>query len=939
REARPPLANFDACVEACDALAARGAPLPQPKPREGDDGNGNDGGEAREAECASNNECGGGGSELSSDGDAIPDCSVLVSPDGALLFASGGRSAGALRLREVHNSNNNETGGGEGDHGEGNQNSINGTSRPPPTADSVLLGSEECDSAVVTGYDLSLHGDRSLNGFSARGWHADAATSALAASRDALHNLLGFVEDVAAITKEGGARLSEARERWGSARRGAEGPLGGDTTGVGRALAALGEFYGGEAGGTAGRWARACSEGQRRSGSGEPSEPQQRQSATVHNSAPIDGLLPALRTSAQHAARRTSARERALGQIRSNVAEAQATLHKQKRWAEKCHARVAEEEANVDRLFAVKKMEHHEAYEEWRHRQEGRALRTANANENATEGGAATEPEAALSDDIWEMVRDVGEMESFGHTGYSPTAAAKQPVEVGGVRVAAIPPPPSPPRGSSRPARSNSGGGMPAPHDHLQREQSPPPRLMSRADVERESDLADLRAVARAADESVEDAAGKLLNVLTSADTTQRSARLAAETCLLSECNAARRCLRSLVALERAALEDKKARLAVLEAAVDAIDVRADIDSYISADKARPGGRSRAGEEDDGGVAAALAVLNSHHSEGEGGAGAQRVRGRVERGDYFEGWGGDDGDDGGQAEDDDDGVGPELFTDVIRRLFDEGAADASATDSPDSDERLALATKALAEKTARGQSHRKSVLYELNQQRSQNTRVGGRAKFDALCRIFDAFLAGCGREPVDVSQCKMLMILSQTFYLVDDAGAETETDGGNDGNGDSKPPADEGNGGTHNDRHDRLYVKGRIAHHALWSDPSFWDQAVYQCVSESLAKSGVLLNYVGATEADGPGGAARDLRDVRWHDLPPAEYAGAAAQVHSVVFAQLGTLSHSMIELGCGIPMAVGFVRRLSIRYQLPLSLRITLIQHLTRKQGDGNAS
>ena len=46
-----------------------------------------------------------------------------------------------------------------------------------------------------------------------------------------------------------------------------------------------------------------------------------------------------------------------------------------------------------------------------------------------------------------------------------------------------------------------------------------------------------------------------------------------------------------------------------------------------------------------------------------------------------------------------------------------------------------------------------------------------------------------------------------------------------------------------------------------------------------------------------------------------------------------------MIELGCGIPMAVGFVRRLSIRYQLPLSLRITLIQHLTRKQGDGNAS
>ena len=112
-------------------------------------------------------------------------------------------------------------------------------------------------------------------------------------------------------------------------------------------------------------------------------------------------------------------------------------------------------------------------------------------------------------------------------------------------------------------------------------------------------------------------------------------------------------------------------------------------------------------------------------------------------------------------------------------------------------------------------------------------------------------------------------------------------------------------------------------------------------------------------------------KSIKWHDLALDEYAGAAAQVHSVVFAQLGTLSReflllihvyficlsthtlypdsgcisnylslthysfedSMIELGCGVPRACNFVRRLSIRYQLPLSLRITLIQHLTKKR------
>lgn len=112
---------------------------------------------------------------------------------------------------------------------------------------------------------------------------------------------------------------------------------------------------------------------------------------------------------------------------------------------------------------------------------------------------------------------------------------------------------------------------------------------------------------------------------------------------------------------------------------------------------------------------------------------------------------------------------------------------------------------------------------------------------------------------------------------------------------------------------------------------TFRDQALYQCVAESLKKSKVLLNYIKSKEGDltATGGSQNQMK---WHDLSHEEYPDAAAQVHSVVFAQLGTLSHSMLELGCGITRAGSFVRRLSIRYQLPLSLRITLIQHLTNK-------
>ena len=73
-------------------------------------------------------------------------------------------------------------------------------------------------------------------------------------------------------------------------------------------------------------------------------------------------------------------------------------------------------------------------------------------------------------------------------------------------------------------------------------------------------------------------------------------------------------------------------------------------------------------------------------------------------------------------------------------------------------------------------------------------------------------------------------------------------------------------------------------------------------------------------------------RKTKWHDLNYTERIEAAAQVHAVVFAQLGALAHSMIELGCGLDRSCAFVRRMSVRNQLPSSQRTMLLTHLMQR-------
>jgi hypothetical protein len=904
-----PLAPFDACIEACDALAASSSVtttrqqivVPPVSEEEKED---------REEAGSNNNNNNNAPNDMQRNNNTtsnhgLLDCSVLVSPDGALLFTSQqtndidlcGTTTVAAAANNEHNTDNNNI-NNSNHHG----NKYPWTKTSTEHRDGVIL-EEEYESAVICGNDLHPSGDYAANGFSARGWDCDAATLALRTSCDVLKMMEQFVEELALCRKEEAARvlgtcssLSLYRERLlrqnndnvGSTqrRRGNNnnnnnnnkpnrvGPLLSSGTDLGTnisvALETMEEYFSTLAETDSQHWRNVCLESSttRNDDVSSSSSPSTSDGNNTNTTAPFRGMLPKIRDAAIKANIRASQREKALNDIRMKVTEAQNILLKQKEWAANQWKRVQNEDDKIDRLLVERREEQQQHYLMNEQRQRDVVLLDR------------TESEPDISEDVWELVKGVAAMEDFGHTGYSPRVNQKGSTVI-----------------------DSKNGMMTTTPPHLQ---------INRVDIEKESEIQDIRMVALAADESVEDASSQLLNIMSKQDTTMRAARIAAESCLLSECNALHKCLRSLVAIERTALEERARKLQMLETAVDAIDVRKDIDIYIQNDKHLPGGCSRAGDDDDGGVAAALAVLNSHV---EGGTDSKVSN--IERPNYFEGWGGDVETD----HDDTDDVEPELFGEVISMLFDgdqrKNTPRETEPDSPSprrgkrertlsesyelkKEEKVALVAFALEEKTKRGQSFRQTILYELNNQRSKKTEVEGEANFESLCRLFDSFLTGCGREAIDVGAAKMAMILSQTFFFVDQ-NDDNEVD---------------------DDRENRVYVKNKISHHSIWADDEFWDHALEQCVAESLQKSGVLMNYV----------KTAPNKNIKWHDLAPSEYADAAAQVHSVVFAQLGTLAHSMLEMDIsdsGLSRSCNFVRRLSIRYQLPLNLRITLLNHL----------
>ena len=121
------------------------------------------------------------------------------------------------------------------------------------------------------------------------------------------------------------------------------------------------------------------------------------------------------------------------------------------------------------------------------------------------------------------------------------------------------------------------------------------------------------------------------------------------------------------------------------------------------------------------------------------------------------------------------------------------------------------------------------------------------------------------------------------------------------------------------------------------------DNVLYQDIIENLTNSGLMENFDHHSARIKPKiikkkGEWTENTKLKWHDLRDSDRYDAASQVHAVVFAQLGTMAHTMIEFGCGLHRSCAFVRRMAVRNQIPISQRTLLLQYLMGTEKDEDA-
>ena len=822
------LASFDACVEACDALAASPSNSPN----------------AMHAESG------------------MMDCSVIVSPDGDLLLVPQTKEEKELEARMSLDCNK----------------------------------QADYDSSVILGNDLQPAHE--LNGFSAMGWSAAAASLAIRQTEQTMRHTEAFLSQVHQASVDSQKQHLLACHQL-------------------RQMAGIGEYPSASQSFPPTPLPKSMRSKQRRSsvdlnllsdleptgsswknGSGNGwnslERGPHRVGPLVYSGSSLYAAMIAIESyytrvpvyrptvqqqlteRADQTAERAYHREKTLKEMqrRANAAElklSQAKAHARQRWQ-----MVHEAEELVSHIVEERMLSRSQA----RERQRLQAMEDENRNHQRHAVDSAT------SEEIWKIVAAAtANMENGDFTPIdfpsSPMAGvmdlAEQSDRLNGI------------------VESSSGSSL----------SSIP--MASRASIEQECNLPALRSAAMAAEDAVEDAAQALWNCLSILDTTRRSARVAAETSLLAACNAQAESLQRIVQLERMALQERMARLDQLEQVTSEINVRQDLNRYIMVDKKERGGSTWMGDYDDGGIASALATLSSHVVGSTGMGPGSPMRSHPS-------W----------TEESDEATSPEVLEDAINEIF-ETDLNGDAEQKASFDQAVQLLCQVAADRKA-PRSKRSVISYALNAKRT-SAEFTAQENFDSLCKVFDAILTGCDHEPGGVANAKMCMMLSQTFYIVDASDsdeAETLMDP-------SSP--------TRAARSKRIYVKSRLIGHALWDEDEFWDQALHQCVTESLTHSGVMANFDRGDRNVMKKSEWMEARKLQWHDLTHAERSEAASQVHAVVFAQLGALAHSMMEFGCGMERSCAFVRRMSVRNQLPISQRTMLLQHLVGKANitDGN--
>jgi len=578
------------------------------------------------------------------------------------------------------------------------------------------------------------------------------------------------------------------------------------------------------------------------------------------------GVLPEIQGGAKKARERGERRETALMNSQENLAEAESNLRAKKERSRKLWNKVEAVEEEVRRKVA----------DMVRQRSRERELRRRKDESERHASFAGVKLESTVTNqEIWELVAAVGygEMgEDFAPSNL-PTPNFHGPID-------------------QTLSRSKSVD----PESAVIEDPQQSAQVIAEIDDYRvavETDLAldQLRMAAMESDDQVHDAAGSLLNHISGADTTKRSARVATETALLSSANAQVKCLKSLVELERESIKERLRLIDVLEKTVNEIDIRSDLFHFVEHEKSDvPNGSSKMGDNDDGGLASALAVLNSH---GEGIGVGIGVAGMAELS-SFTGW--NDGEEGETYD-------REELEEAVGVLFGMDGSDSEKKIK--FDKSVDFLVKAVGEKSVKARGYRASTCYAMNNHRGKVTQLHSEEQFDGLCRVLNSLLDGCDRESADVASAKMVMMLAQTFYIVKEEDINSE------------------------DRTKRIYPKDELCSHPIWLDEDFWVQALFQCITDSLSNSGVMVRVRVRKSAAN--------NKMKWHDLIPGDREDAASQVHAVIFAQLGALAHSMVEFGCSVEKACHFVRRLSVRHQLPLSQRAMLLAHLLKTDSEVN--
>jgi len=310
------------------------------------------------------------------------------------------------------------------------------------------------------------------------------------------------------------------------------------------------------------------------------------------------------------------------------------------------------------------------------------------------------------------------------------------------------------------------------------------------------------------------------------------------------------------------------------------------------------------GDDDDAGVASALAILNDH-TDGDRGAEANASRARADSHNA----------DGTEGPDDSETITPEYLEESVQKFFENNPLLFSTAPNNEKTQKaqnefettVTRLCQVGTAKSSKARSRRSTICYTMNAKRNAYSKIPSKAQFDGLCRVFSSVLSGCSTDSRGVSNAKVLMNLSQHFHF-----REKDKNG----------------------KRREVYVKSRIVNHPIWKKDEFWDQALNLAVGESLTHSGVMANFERAsnrivTTSTKKRSEWTQRHQTRWHDLTEEERYEAASQVHAVVFAQMGAMSHTMKEFGCSVEQTSAFVRRMSIRNQLPMSHRTTLLRHL----------